>query len=87
MGAQPHGKAYSLNSPRSFASNGEGAMRGLQGLSPVSLVINGFVGATEIMFIKRDGNVMPGGMQARGRAGLEFKGVFRRWRTKWKNIR
>lgn len=62
-------------------------MRGLQGLSPVSLVINGFVGATEIMFIKRDGNVMPGGMQARGRAGLEFKGVFRRWRTKWKNIR
>lgn len=86
MGAQPYGKACSLLSPGSFAPDGEGVMRGLQDLSQVSLVINGFVGAAEAMLIKCDGSVVLVGMQARGRTEAEFQGVFRCWGTKWESI-
>lgn len=38
------------------------------------------------MLIKWDDSVMLGGMKAHRRTGAEFKGVFRRWMTKWKII-
>lgn len=43
--------------------------------------MNGFMGATEIMLIKRDGGVTLMVIQEHGRTGSEFKGVFRCWRT------
>lgn len=53
------------------------------GSNEETLVINGFTGATEIMLT----NVRAVScIQAPGRTGAEFKGVFRCWRTKWNNI-
>lgn len=48
----------------------------------VSLIVSGFVSATEMMFIEPDDSIMPGGMGNAWGAESEVKGVFRSWGTK-----
>lgn len=59
-----------------------GALHEMGGSNGKTLAFNGVIGAAETMLIRCESGVMLTSIQAHGRAGSEFKGVFRCWRIK-----